>query len=274
MHGELAQLVSLAAYGTTFLEGPAGREPPELYPSASVFKFTNSLEFHRHSRRLVVIPTEAPVAVSSGAWFADLRSRGAIALRLNRSRYTPRNRFLAPHIEAGFSGGLDVSLIACFPRRRFERWWGRWNVTAMDRPDQRIWHVQFHGARARFLRLDDASVDETARRLDAALGAAVSFVSRRQHFEGWEKTFRDARSVLSEASPEIPYHPDLLPPDVYGLEARRLLAAASHGWVFGGMGSWNDVALGHEKRYKQVTAELFEAVLQAVVVAANSGPVR
>ena len=54
------------------------------------------------------------------------------------------------------------------------------------------------------------------------------------------------------------------------LEARQLLATASHAWVFGGMGSWNDVALTDDERYKPVTAELFEAVLEAVVAATNA----
>ena len=31
MHGELAQLVALAAHGSTFLARPAGTEPPQVY---------------------------------------------------------------------------------------------------------------------------------------------------------------------------------------------------------------------------------------------------
>ena len=39
------------------------------------------------------------------------------------------------------------------------------------------------------------------------------------------------------------------------------------------MGSWNDVALTDDERYKPVTAELFEAVLDGVVAATNPPPV-
>jgi hypothetical protein len=269
MHGELAQLVALAAHGSAFLARTAGSEPPELFPTSSVFKFTNSVEFQRRARRFGVFPVDASVIRSCAPWFADLRSRGAATLRLSRSDETLRNRLLAPYIEGGFSGGLDVSVVAGFPGGRRERWSGRWAVTAPLDPEQRIWHAEFHGAPTRSKRSHSMTRHDAARRLDAALDAAVALVGGRQHFESWEKTFRDARSVLSSASPEIPYHPDLLP-EGYFLEARRLLAAASHAWVFGGMGSWNDVALLDDERYKPVTAELFEAVLESVVAATNA----
>ena len=271
MHGELAQLVALGAHGTAFLARAAGSAPPELFPSSTVFRFTNRLEFHRHTRRLGVFPKEVSVSRSCAPWFADLRSRGATALRLSRSEKTPRNRALAPHVEAGFSGGLDVSVAACFPGDRFELWSGHWAVTAPQHPEHRIWNARFDGVPTRIKLSHGPALDDSARRLGAALDAALSLVAGRPHFESWEKTFRDARAVLSSASPEVPYHPDLLPSDGYTLEARRLLAAAGHSWVFGGMGTWNDVALDDDARYRPVTVELFEAVLQALVAATNSG---
>jgi hypothetical protein len=268
MHGELAQLVALAAHGSAFLAGPAGSEPPELFPSSSVFKFTNTVEFHRRDRRLGLFPREVSVLPACAPWFADLRSRGASTLRLSRSDETLRNRLLAPYIEGGFSGGLDVSLVASFPGGRRERWSGRWAVTSPQHPEQRIWRVDFHGAPTRSRRSHRTTRHDAAVRLDAALGAAESLVAGRQYFESWEKTFRDARSVLASAAPEIPYHPDLLPAGST-LDARQLLGTASHAWVFGGMGSWNDVALTDDPRYKPVTAELFEAMIEAVVAATN-----
>jgi hypothetical protein len=268
VHGELAQLVALAAHGSAFLARADGSEPPELFPASSVFKFTNSVEFHRHARRFGVFPREVPVIRNCAPWFRDLRSRGATTLDLSRSDETVRNRLLAPHIEGGFSGGLDVGMVAGFRDGRRERWSGRWAVTSPQHPERRIWRVDIHGAPTRSKRSHSMTRRDAAKRLDAALGAAESLVAGRRHFESWENTFRDARSVLTSPVPEIPCHPDLLP-EGYTLEARRLLAAASCAWVFGGMGSWNDVALIDEERYKPVTAELFEAVLEAVVAATN-----
>jgi hypothetical protein len=47
---------------------------------------------------------------------------------------------------------------------------------------------------------------------------------------------------------------------------------AQAAWVFGGMGSWNDLGFAEndlQRQYEQITRELFTAVLQACVSAAN-----
>jgi hypothetical protein len=68
----------------------------------------------------------------------------------------------------------------------------------------------------------------------------------------------------------------MLPPDFGPLAARQLVAAATRAWVFGGMGSWNDVWFANPalvQRYKALTPALFEAVLSAIVDGANAGVV-
>jgi hypothetical protein len=47
---------------------------------------------------------------------------------------------------------------------------------------------------------------------------------------------------------------------------------ASQAWVFGGMGSWNDLGFpdaADNDRYRAVTAGLYDAVLGAIAAAAN-----
>ena len=57
--------------------------------------------------------------------------------------------------------------------------------------------------------------------------------------------------------------------------AQQLAAMAARAWVFGGMGSWND--LGFELRaveaeYDEVSRNLYAAVLLALLASANDGP--
>jgi hypothetical protein len=270
MHGELAELVALAAYGSSFLGRSADAEPPELFPEASVFRFTNAVEFRHRTRHLAVLPKEHVVGRACGPWYADLRRRGATAILLGRGDATPRNRELASYIEAGFSGGLDAAVVVQFGDGRRELWSGQWAVTEREHPEQRIWRVTFTGVSTRAALFEGPTLEAAAKRLRAALEAAASLAAGRPYFENWVRVFRDARALLESASPSVPYHPDLLPPEGYGLESWRLLAAASRAWVFGGMGSWNDVAMDDEPSYEPVTRELFDAVLDAVLAATNN----
>jgi len=270
MHGELAELVALAAYGSSFLARPADAEPPELFPAGSVFRFTNTVEFRRRTRRLAVIPVQHLVGRACAPWYADLRRRGATAIRLGRGDATPRNRELASYIEAGFSGGLDAAVVVQFGDGRRELWSGHWAVTEREHPEQRIWCVTFTGVSTSETLFEGPTLNAAAHRLRAALDAAASLAAGRPYFGNWERVFRDALALLDSESPSVPYHPDLLPPERYGIESWRLLAAAGRAWVFGGMGSWTDVAMDDEPSYEPVTTELFDAVLDAVLAATNT----
>jgi hypothetical protein len=68
-----------------------------------------------------------------------------------------------------------------------------------------------------------------------------------------------------------PYHADILPPDAT-LERRQLAASVVPGWVFGGMGSWNDGGLtdpAAQRDYERVGANPYSALLTALPAASN-----
>ncbi len=65
----------------------------------------------------------------------------------------------------------------------------------------------------------------------------------------------------------------MVPAAGYSLDARQLLAMASRAWVFGGMGSWNDIGFtdaARNEEYRRVSQELYRAVTDAIRDAANS----
>jgi len=85
--------------------------------------------------------------------------------------------------------------------------------------------------------------------------------------------FAQALVLPDSPHPALPYHTDLLPAVGFSLEARQTLAAAAQACVFGGMGSWNDLALEQaemQPRYEQISAALYEAVKSALVMASNT----
>ena len=67
--------------------------------------------------------------------------------------------------------------------------------------------------------------------------------------------------------------PDLARGGRLPLDARQILGAAQAAWVFGGMGSWNDLGFeGHaQDEYTALSDELFSLLNQAICEAANSG---
>ncbi len=89
----------------------------------------------------------------------------------------------------------------------------------------------------------------------------------------WSEWFRAALQRASASRAVFDYYPDVLPLTGYTEPARRLLSACEKAWVFGGMGSWNDVGFETpelEARYRSLTPELFSAVLFGVAAAVNS----
>ena len=57
------------------------------------------------------------------------------------------------------------------------------------------------------------------------------------------------------------------------LEAKQLLGAVLAAWVFGGMGSWNDLGLfdgNDQQEYTELSDELFVLLNQAISVAVNA----
>jgi hypothetical protein len=55
---------------------------------------------------------------------------------------------------------------------------------------------------------------------------------------------------------------------------RQLLAASVAGFVFGGMGSWNDHGFSDREsqaRYERVTSQLYAAVMEGMATAVNEG---
>ncbi len=100
---------------------------------------------------------------------------------------------------------------------------------------------------------------------------AQDFSIRRKF--GWEKWFGKAIELLHNLSPVLPYYADLLPSTFRYVKVRQLLAGALQAWVFGGLGSWNDLYITNpslEKEYQRISKILYEAVIQSIGAVTNS----
>lgn len=110
----------------------------------------------------------------------------------------------------------------------------------------------------------EGAADDLRQRLAEARAFAVA-----QDQPHWDKFLGRASSIL-EASE---HRSELLPLCGYTATAHRLVSAASAAWVFGGMGSWNDMGFSDRavmREYMEITDALFQAVMDAYLVAVNS----
>ncbi len=167
---------------------------------------------------------------------------------------------------AGFANAGRWSL-ASTGGRNGEIWHATWTVGDRAAPDRRIWSVRYEAAHVDDLTPQRPDLLSARRHLKQALQTAQDFATRQQ-METWPAWFETALA----GDPEIPYHPDLLP-EGYTSEARQLAAMAVKAWVFGGMGSWNDVYFDDPEaraEYAAISRNLYSALLRALVASVNS----
>ncbi|MFL5798746.1 MAG: hypothetical protein ACJ77A_12545 [Actinomycetota bacterium] len=263
MNGELAQVICLAGYGTAWLAGRLGPEPPPVEAANATFRYVGRLGFSLDGD-----PSGESDAVAG--WMRGLQARGVDRLWLVTGGPEPGTTGRAPFEErylVAFAGAGSWSILATGGRTA-EAWRASWNVADIQAPDQRIWDVRYRGAS-----LEEAeepprpSPVEATRDLRESLGAARQFAVSHDLAE-WGEVFGAAFEGRAAAE-----DPDMLPAAAFPAESRSLAATASRAWVFGGMGTWNDLSFGDPEvrgSYEQISEALYRSVLAALVAATNT----
>jgi hypothetical protein len=156
---------------------------------------------------------------------------------------------------------------ALLPMNRSEFWIARWTVHDQDAPEHRVWRVTygrvFVGATAN---RRSNNLEDTPTRLKQALCEIHSFSGRNKCGE-FTQCFADALDTLGSGGQHVHgYHKDLCPDAQTSDQAWTILDACQKEWVFGGMGSWNDMGLEgtDQKEYERVSEKLFHTLNQAI----------
>ncbi|TWU02563.1 hypothetical protein [Stieleria varia] len=275
MNGTLTQMIALvsAIHGTMDGQRYDTRElmqkPSFSYCSRIVF--IDELDVNRPDSR-------EPEDLSH--WLASL-----IDDRVQNARlaYVGSDETIAPdhhapdHQLAAFAnGGGTWQIVLSFPDRS-EQWTSRWVVKKpgffADR--SRIWEVTYRiSARSELVNAPPpARLSEAKTRLRLALDRIHAFATKHA-LSIWAETFDRARKVLEGTTEQNSgnetffVYPNCCPRD-----ARQLFSAASAAWVFGGMGSWNDLGFDPEsehREYEELSAELYQAILFAIQQGSNA----
>lgn len=267
MNGELAALIALTFHGGAWLRNPNG-EPPALETENSSYKYVDTLQFTQSSRRW----RRRPIAQGgSASWLRDQAKSGVEDLRLAPERSTAVSD-LPPAVATAFANGMPRGIVSVGDVPAL--WLSTWDVTDQGRADNRIWGVSMTkadlpGAVPPAFGTD--SLDGAKTHLASALGDIHGFAVRND-LSSWAEWFVKAQSELASPTPVVPYNADIAPPGTLTLAQHQLIAGGFQSWVFGGMGSWNDLWLEDESlgdELRRVTDNLYAAVMTALLVASN-----
>jgi hypothetical protein len=252
------QIITLTCQGNAFLRGLL---KGNVFPEAWVYQFCAFVRFYDGDRRLADDPD---------AWFECLKAQGVTGLVVG---WEPSGDSNAPdHQLAAFAnGGGQLSIGARRPDGFSDYWAGQWQVGDRQAPDRRIWRVTYQKvgqgptALERFRRLHDV-----ARDLAAALHAIRAFSQTLSYATAFTDCFERALATLEGRGVEAASRYDMSVPGLLPPTAERMLRAASHAWVFGGMGSWNDMLPDDSEGYNRVSASLYAVLQEAITTAASS----
>ncbi|WP_395646618.1 hypothetical protein [Terricaulis sp.] len=264
MQGPVAQALLLACAGNAFL---SGRDLTGFWPDSVVFKFSRSCDF-----RVVDGDADRLLAPDPLAWFETLRGvRGLHLHHAPRPRAPGQTLAVEERMMAGFVGGGPAWLIEVVGEGRSMLWQGFDRLGDRNDPERKIWLNTY-------LRVGETEPQEYAAQplaeacadLDHAL-LEIGAVAARMQYGNWSDVFAAARASLSAPGDHFFYR-DFERYAGFGPVQQGLLAAATGGSVFGGMGSWNDVGPCPELEadYNRTSEQLYTTLNNAIAALANS----
>lgn len=200
-------------------------------------------------------------------WFADLTQRGANRIGV---RWVAGNEKSAPdRMLAAFAGGGGTWIIQVQNSDgSYEQWVSQWDVDeSRIKVDGRIWRVDYRRAYSGKESIQVTPAIEALGDLKHALTEVHAYASRNDA-KSFTGRFAKAMMALDCELDSAGYHRDLSPVPLPDASA-ALLNAAQHAWVFGGMGSWNDICFDGEESnaYEQVSEQLYQALIRAIPAA-------
>lgn len=268
MNGPIAQVVALALHGNAFI---AGGNSADFIAQNSTAIFCQSVVFTQEEPTWFGLGKPEKIVIPSpNAWFDDLKKRKVVRIGVRwtsgKSQGAP-DRMLSAFVGGGGTWTVQVQL----PDGNFEQRVAQWDVDESRRKtDRKIWKVNYRRAYVGKDSLSVANLADSKEQLKQALTDVHAFASRKD-LKPFTGMFVKALAALNEEAGAEAYHKDLFPPNSGSRSARATLQAAQHSWVFGGMGSWNDIGFEGDdgKEYDRVSEQLYQAVVRVIPAAAE-----
>jgi len=272
MTGILSQIIALTAYGNDYLNN--GKIPTDFNSTNTTFQFCNKVDFRDFKKMFFFLkPKESVISSSPTEWFKYLKSDGCRHLRLY-FEYSKDQSFAKDHQLAGLVGGGGSWLIEAVYDNYSNYWANRWEVTNQNATDNKIWSVNY-GMTVKKQHISNLQIDnqKIKDKLRHTLTEIADFAFKK-NLQSWGEQFDKAKETLDSSSPgENYYHKDLIPIDNYSVTAKQILFSAGSAWVFGGMGSWNDLGFDSKddnETYDRLSEQLYSNINEAIIAGTNT----
>jgi hypothetical protein len=276
MQTNIAQIISLACHGNAVI---SGREIGNFFPNNSTCKFCERIDFVLKEKKLFRNINQVEVAKNPDSWFKRLTSLKAKGIYLTRQ---PGNILKFPdRISTGGIGGGEIwTMVVVLPAGEREDWREKWEVGNKDASDERIWRVTYSGSTSKkFIESINFNLSDMYLKLSEAIHNIDDFAQKYDH-QWARKPFGDALKTLDSKGKVLNgYHRDLAPTNFLSDEVLAIFDACQCAWLFGGMGSWNDIGIRskevkekelEQREYERVSEGLFQTLGEAIVVAVKS----
>lgn len=268
MNGPIAQLAALTCHGNAFL---AGREFVQFFPQNSTCQYCERIEFVEFDAKTTGKPVPRLLAANPDDWIHELPIREVDGLRL---LFSPRNDpNISDRMSAGFAAGGHVwTMEVKRDDGQSEYWTADWRLWDRDAPDRRIWRVNYRRESTKpSLPYQGRNLTIVKQAFRDSLTEICEFAKR--HTEGaFTGNFSEALEALDDPTADGGYHQDIAVPGQLSADAESLLKASMRAWVFGGMGSWNDMGFEQplQTEYENVSDRLFEVLHEAIEASVTS----
>lgn len=271
MNGSLAQLISLISYGNEYIVN--SRLNVEYYPQNNVFQYCKQVKFKTVKLNLFSKNKEITAGNDPIEWFHFLKQHSCRELRAYY-QHSQDQESIKDYMSAGFVGGGGKWLIEAIYKDFSDFWYAHWDVGNREDPDNKIWTVNYEAvARKHEKRNVQFLLHPTMNTLEKKLNE-IELFARENNLDFWADRFKAALSALHSETPNSDfYHPDMIIVKNYSSQANQLIFGAVKAWVFGGMGSWNDIGFEEkekQEKFSRLTEDLYEAVIVALIAGINT----
>ena len=269
-------MIALITYGNRYLQ--TGYLPENFYPANFGFKYCRSVSFIEQVKVPVVFnlfkKNTVRVAENPINWFLQLSNNNCSALKLHYS-HSSENTTIKDYLMAGFvdRGGIwYIEAIYKDDKKGF--WVGDWKTKGTESShDDKIWIVRYNQVSLKNKPGTAININELFKKLGEVLKEIADFAISNKN-EYYANVFLKSLDILKSPNPEPnEYYPDMFLSEGYSLTAKQLFFASCTAWVFGGMGTWNDIGYNTTeagKRHAELSEKLFELITKGIVVSVNS----
>jgi hypothetical protein len=266
MQGTVDQALSLAIYGNY---AKAQAIPARYYPDHQVFTFCEYVRFSDLEEK-DADAREIQFAADPITWFQKLIANGALGFRVIHVE-SDRPGF-SDRMSIGLVGGGGRWLVEVLFRDRSDLWEGYWKVGNQDHPRKLIWQVRY--VRVQRSRPRWPYQEGLHHRIDALRDILLEILefARRHDLKPFDAAFERGLACLDTSIPLPANGRTYAPPGFLGRDAEHLLAACHDAWVFGAMGSWNDLGFEGDEQavYEKLSDKLFWRMVHSAIAACNS----